>query len=703
MTTPGALSRAATEQSDTRSLLDDLNARLIEGIEEMRRQGRDPLNAFRGLYIDDAEADHLASAIADERGLQPWWEVLQARLRHLGDLFDLEPSDTWIALAAVLPDLDLRYERVFAYLQDDVTRKRPTVDLLLQLLAPGLAERAALRHRFGSSGNLVRHSVVWLRDEGSDGIPPLLARAVHADERVVSFLLGSDAIDSRLAEFCVLENGSDSTFSAHRLAEITDRISAVAGSLAAGSPSRLVVIKGHAGAGKRGVATAIAKLLGLKLMVVETKGVLDSDLAARYSLALMRREAALQGAVCYWSGAALLWGEGDRQTAIRQGLLSSLPWSHPTLLGGPPDWPAPAVVAGAGTIPIALSAPGAVTRQAIWTSGIARQQVIVEDDVEGSLPELAVGFRLTQGLIEDAVSVAAAEAAGRGWPARLARRDLFAGARAVSSRALTDVAEEIHATVGWPDLVLPAGPARQLRELCDMVRGRTTVLDDWGFASRVSSGVGTTALFAGPSGTGKTLAAKVIAGELSLPIFRIDLARVVSKWIGETEKNLDRVFRAAEDSNAILFLDEADALLGKRSEIHDSHDRYANLEISYLLQKMELYDGVCIMATNMPQQMDEAFMRRLALTVFFPLPDQAQRLEIWKRLWPAGMPRAADVDLERLSLHKLTGGHIKNILLAAAYLAAADRTEVNMALIQHALGREYQKLGKHLSEADLRS
>jgi SpoVK/Ycf46/Vps4 family AAA+-type ATPase len=224
------------------------------------------------------------------------------------------------------------------------------------------------------------------------------------------------------------------------------------------------------------------------------------------------------------------------------------------------------------------------------------------------------------------------------------------------------------------------------------------VLDEWGLASSPTVGTGLTALFAGPSGTGKTMSAGIIANELGLPIFRIDLARVVSKWIGETEKNLDQVFKAAEDSNAVLFLDEADALLGKRSEIKDSHDRYANLEISYLLQKMELYDGVAILATNMPQQLDQAFIRRLSFKVFFPLPDEKQRLAIWQTLWPNSLPRTEEVDLPQLARFKLTGGNIRNVLLAAAYLAASDGAAVTMRHLRHALRREYQKLGKEIGE-----
>jgi SpoVK/Ycf46/Vps4 family AAA+-type ATPase len=211
------------------------------------------------------------------------------------------------------------------------------------------------------------------------------------------------------------------------------------------------------------------------------------------------------------------------------------------------------------------------------------------------------------------------------------------------------------------------------------------------------------ALFAGPSGTGKTMAAEVIAQELRLDLYKIDLSGVVSKYIGETEKNLNRIFRAAENANAILFFDEADALFGKRSAVHDSHDRYANIEISYLLQKMEEYEGLSILATNLHRNMDEAFIRRLTMMIVFPLPDESHRQRIWQTVWPPQTPLDETVDLADLAQRfKLTGGNIKNIALTAAYLAAAAGSVVQPEHLLQALRREYQKMGKTLSEAELK-
>ena len=256
--------------------------------------------------------------------------------------------------------------------------------------------------------------------------------------------------------------------------------------------------------------------------------------------------------------------------------------------------------------------------------------------------------------------------------------------------------------VHMTEIVLPEDSRRQLHELCQQARHRHIVFGDWGFGERLSLGKGLSALFSGPPGTGKTMAAEVIARELDLELYRVDLSQVVSKYIGETEKNLDRVFGAAEATNAILFFDEADALFGKRSEVRDSHDRYANVEISYLLQKMEEYDGVAILASNMRQHLDQAFQRRLAFSVHFPFPDQESRRRIWAGSWPAAAPLADDVDFAVLAQRfKLSGGNIKNAVLAASFLAAADGGRIGQFHLQQAVRRELQKMGKTIVAAEV--
>jgi SpoVK/Ycf46/Vps4 family AAA+-type ATPase len=277
---------------------------------------------------------------------------------------------------------------------------------------------------------------------------------------------------------------------------------------------------------------------------------------------------------------------------------------------------------------------------------------------------------------------------------------VWRASRRVASHPLQDLGKRLETSVDWDDLVVPPDVRAQLREIAAQVANRTRVYDEWGFGPRLSRGRGISALFAGPSGTGKTMAAEVLAHELDLDLFRIDLSGVVSKYIGETEKNLRRVFDAAEASGAILFFDEADALFGKRSEVKDSHDRYANIEIDYLLQRMEDYRGLAILATNMKAQLDPAFLRRLRFVVDIPFPDADIRRRIWERAFPGSTPTEG-LDFNRLSRLEVAGGSIRNIALNAAFVAAERHSAVRMEHVLHAARREYQKLEKILPPGEL--
>jgi len=267
-------------------------------------------------------------------------------------------------------------------------------------------------------------------------------------------------------------------------------------------------------------------------------------------------------------------------------------------------------------------------------------------------------------------------------------------------RSMEQSATRIEPKSDWNSLVLPEPQLRILRQIALQLRHRTTVLEEWGFAEKYSRGLGLTALFAGASGTGKTLAAEVLAHTLDLDLHQIDLAGLISKYIGETEKNLKRVFDAAEDSGAVLLFDEADALFGKRTEVKDSHDRYANIEVSYLLQRMEAYRGLAILTTNMRHSIDTAFLRRLRFIVEFPFPDVTHRARIWRGVFPPGTP-TRDLDAERLARLNVSGGVIRNIAMHAAFLAADASTPVGMAHLLEAARAEYAKLERPLSSSEL--
>jgi SpoVK/Ycf46/Vps4 family AAA+-type ATPase len=317
--------------------------------------------------------------------------------------------------------------------------------------------------------------------------------------------------------------------------------------------------------------------------------------------------------------------------------------------------------------------------------------------LNGAVDALSAQFRLSARTIFSTGSLIGRENGA------VRQQELWDVCRSLSRPRLADLAQRIVPSAAWDDLVLPEIQKQTLRQISSQVRHRMKVYETWGFAAKGNRGLGVSALFTGESGTGKTMAAEVLAGELSLDLYRIDLSAVVSKYIGETEKNLKQVFDAAEEGGAILLFDEADALFGKRSDVKDSHDRYANIEVSYLLQRMEAYRGLAILTTNLKSAIDRAFQRRLRFSVNFPFPDAAQREAIWSRIFPARTP-THELDPKRLSQLNVAGGNIRNIALNAAFLAATDGngTPLEMRHVMCAARFEAEKIERPLAEAEIK-
>jgi SpoVK/Ycf46/Vps4 family AAA+-type ATPase len=348
-------------------------------------------------------------------------------------------------------------------------------------------------------------------------------------------------------------------------------------------------------------------------------------------------------------------------------------------------------------VPLCLAAPTVPAAEVtgLWTA-------LLDGEVEPGL-DVATAVstaNLDPGQVERAATAAWWQATHAGRP--ISREDLRVGTRSQNAAGLERLATRIEPAVGWTDLVLPPRPLQLLRELVTQSRRRGVVLDEWGMRQGGGRGEGIAALFAGPSGTGKTMAAEVIAYELGFDLYTVDLATIVDKYIGETEKNLERIFAEAERVNGVLFFDEADALFGKRSEVRDAHDRYANVETAFLLQRMETFDGVAILATNLRANLDEAFTRRLDAIIDFPPPDVEYRRRIWELALRPGLPRADDIDLDLLAERfNLTGGNIRNIALAAAFVAASEDQPVRMRHLLHAARTEFLKLDKPLPASEV--
>ncbi|MEZ4733109.1 MAG: AAA family ATPase [Caldilineaceae bacterium] len=684
---------------------------------------------FQGLYIPEEEVDTLlatpaglprwameplplaqaeAQSALDQLALTIAWRKaesnkrgIQLRLDSLRQRFQLSPLEVDALLIATAPEFDLRYERLFGYLQDDVTKRHPSVDLVLNLLSPTFAAKLAARHYFTPGATLLKYHLLALWDEPSQPHPPLLGRYLRVEERVVSFLLGADALDERLLPYARCYQPTTTLAALLLPVDVKACLLRFIRHGQAQEQPWLLYFQGPYGVGKQATAAALAHELGMGLLVVDGEKIGAADLASDTAVDLLLREARLQHALLYWQGFDHLLADDRRP---QRDLLLQAVAHQPglTILAGDVAWEPTAAAQALPFVRIEFAKPTYEERKQLWPFSLNGD---MPSDATVDLGTLAAKFRFTAGQIQDAATTARNLARWRDpEEAQVTMADLYTASRLHSNRKLGELARKITPHYTWEEIVLPADRMQQLREIVNQVKYRAKVYEAWGFDHKLAMGKGLNVLFAGPSGTGKTMAADIMAGELGLDLYKIDLSSVVSKYIGETEKNLARIFTEAETSNAILFFDEADALFGKRSEVRDSHDRYANIEISYLLQRMEEYDGMAILATNLHKNLDEAFVRRMHFTVEFPLPNEKNRRRIWEQIWPATTPCSPTLDLDFMARHfELAGGNIRNVALAAAFLAADDGNLVEMRHLIRAIQREYQKMGKVVVDGEFGS
>ena len=698
------------------SRLDHLLQQAVERAEET--YGSKAFENFRGLFVSHSDVEQLltrepgapAFRTRNDDDAARLTEPLDknSQLKRLKQSFGLSDFDVDLICIALAPELDLRYERLYAYLQDDVTRRRPTVDLALNLLCDTPEDKLANRVHFAPDAPLFDRGLVHLFPDPHQTQPPLLAHYFKLDPQVVQLLLGQVGPDPRLNAFCRLVTPVVSLEDLQLSVETKPALPFLLKHAQEGR-ARMFYFQGKQGTGRRRMAEALASQTGASLLTV------DLDLAQALTpevdldeiVKLICREARLRNAILYLDEFDVISQDPRHKRFLKR--FGEQLEGVAIMAGTKPSSSLAGELRGVVVLPFPV--PTFAERRTCWQRGLAAADVRIE---ESMLSALAGRFRLTENQITDALETARTEAMWRvaqleplssrtSSKVQPTTKDLFAAARRQTRTELASLARKIESVQTWDDLVLPEDAMSQLREIVLRVVHRHQVLGEWGFDRKLSSGKGVNALFAGSSGTGKTMAAEVIANELGLELYKIDLAGVVSKYIGETEKNLERIFNAAEHANAILFFDEADALFGKRSEVHDAHDRYANIEVAYLLQKMEQYEGISLLATNLRQNMDEAFVRRLAFIVQFPVPNTESRHRIWQGIWPKEIALNDDVDLESIARQfKLSGGNIKNIALAAAFHAAADGGRISMSHLVRATRREFQKMGKVLPEVELR-
>jgi hypothetical protein len=610
----------------------------------------------------EAEIEAAAGRMAYAAGANP-----PPAFVHLGLRFGLHPFEEALLLLCLAAELDTRIPGLCARAQDSNDRPFPTFALGLALFDnpawEALSPERPLRY--------------WqLVNIGGSSSEPLIQRPLYCDARIVNYVKGLNHLDENLLPYVLPVKGEDRGAllpAAHVAA--CEQIAR----LMEAQPERPPVVQlcGPDDGGKVLLAREAARKLGLYLYHLPAAGLPTTTGDLDRFLRLWQREAALLPLALY-----LEVGEAE-ETAGFTNANSPLArflarYQDAALVGSREALPG----LGDTSVTVEVQKPTPGEQRTAWQKVLGEEHPLI--------PRLASQFDLNLPAIEQAARLA--QASGD---------DLWRLCLARTRPRLDALAQRIEPKATWEDIVLTSEAEGLLRQLANQVDQRQRVYDEWGFRERMSRGLGITGLFSGESGTGKTMAAEVLANELQLNLYRIDLSAVVSKYIGETEKNLRRLFDAAEDGGAILFFDEADALFGKRSEVKDSHDRYANIEINYLLQRMEAYRGLAILATNKKSALDPAFLRRLRFVIEFPFPTPHERREIWKRVFPSATPTQG-LDIDHLSRLTLTGSSIYNVALNAAFLAAQAGSPVNMPLVLEAARTEFRKIGRTFSEADLR-
>ena len=609
------------------------------------------------------------------------------RLHRLAALLGLDRFALDAFLISLAPQLDGRYGKVYAFLQDDLTRKRPSINLVLDLLCDPQPGRLLHLAHFRDDGPLLRQRVVSLEAEPGSHHPPLWELALLPDAALANWvLLGQYQPPPELRDHLRMEGAPRPDL--HLLPPQT---AVSLAPLAAGE--EILLLCGRDALAQAVAASALARLAQRPLLTLDLANALPPEIAPLTAVRLLLRDAQLLNAIPQITG----WDHTLLDGAPAPDLLAAV-WAYPgmVLIAGEAKWQPQGLARTRHLRWLQFDLPDTGQRQRLLAHFLAGELA----DTDLDMVAFAGQFVLSTGQLRDMVNTARDMAAQNGRA--LHHADLFAAARAHSNPRLASLARKITPRYSWDDLILPPDQVELLREMVATVRQRPLVLETWGVGQKLAASAGVTGLFFGQPGTGKTMAAEVLAGELGLDLYKIDLSSMVSKYIGETEKNLERIFSEAESSNAILFFDEADAIFGKRSEVKDAHDRYANIEISYLLQRMEAYDGVTILATNLRNNLDDAFMRRLQFALDFPFPKAADRLRIWQALFPSDVPRSADVDLGLMAERfDIAGGNIRNILVTAAYLAAANGQVLTMEHLLHGTRRELQKMGRLVNERDL--
>lgn len=614
----------------------------------------------------------------------------------LQTIFGLKDIEIDIIIMAIAPELDNKYERIYAYFNNDISKKAPSIELTFKLLSDDGEYHWDHYTLFSKEAPLLFFNLIhWTDFHPEEGF---LSQRYQLNNGIRDFLLGEGHINydiSHLARFYGTQGEPESLRFHPDL--VTKVLSIIENSfLNLGTSILWLYAKGHDL--KKALILATSNHYHKPIIMVNLEDILYQSNPYEI-LPWLFRDAILYDALLFFKGGDFLYGSTEKETGLKMAFMKTLqdlanfkglnrilfinanhPWM-PTESDIAMQW-----------YPLEIRLPDYAFRNQVWTQALQ----------DTALPETAINtlswrYNFSEAQILQAVNYAR-NLYGEG---QITLDSLYQGCNLKPFSSLNKYASKITAHYQWDDLVLPDDPLMHLQDIAHFIINRHIVYSQWGFEKKLSLSRSVNILFSGPSGTGKTMSASIIANEIQLELYRVNLSTIVSKYIGETEKNLEQIFDDANAGNVILFFDEADALFGKRSEVKDAHDRYANIEVNYLLQKMEVHEGIVILATNLNKNIDEAFLRRMHFAVEFPFPDATRRKRLWHQIFPNPVPLANDIDYQLLGEKlQVSGGNIKNIALTAAFYGARDSSEVTMAHIIKAAEKEYHKMGKTFIKAD---
>ena len=644
--------------------------------------------ALRGP-LGDADADFSAEDDRVARAMASLGASLArdpgSPLARLARVFWLDAVDLAVVALLLAPELDHELERSIAFAIDDFTRKRVDLGFLARLI--GGRDDAAVDRvltRVDDASPLRRHAVISLA-AGGEHVPGSM-RTVRLADRIVAFLRGHDTIDE-LVRGSVRVVREPAMLAAivmepERIAQIRRALAGIGGA------APRVLLAGPDGAGRAMVVEALAAERDQPTVRVDLVAIATGDrITERFAAAL--REAALRDAAAILDGGSAFKDEVPRELAHAIGdAAGGLGVPLVFTLTTHPSWLAQVVP---DLLELDIPAPTFRERVELWRRSLPPPLAEAAD-----IETVSARYAFTGAVIARVARRAEATARLRDpRDPKVKLEDLGEAARQMFSHRLGTMAQRIPTGFRWEDLVLPTDTLDAVREVVRFARFRPILLEDWGFAAKLPYGRGVSAILAGPPGTGKTMVAQLLANELGYDLYRIDLSQVVNKYIGETEKNLARIFEEAETSHAVLFFDEADSLFAKRTEVKSSNDRYANLEVNYLLQRMETFDGVTLLATNLEQGIDEAFKRRVRFSVMFELPGEPERRSLWRSMFPPKAPLAPNIDWDVLARQfVMAGGYIKKAALRAALMAAEGNRAVTTTDLVEAARLEYREMGR---------